>query len=108
MLYFIGLGLNDEKDITVKGLETVKKCDFIYLETYTSKLSVDVKKLEEFYGRNITLADRNFVEVKADQLLEKADSNKRSFLVIGDPMAATTHVDLMLRAKKKNIPVKEL
>jgi len=36
-LFMIGLGLNDEKDITVKGLETVKKCDFLYLEDYTSK-----------------------------------------------------------------------
>jgi len=27
MLYLIGIGLNDEKDITVKGLELVKKAD---------------------------------------------------------------------------------
>ena len=38
MLYFVGLGLGDEKDITVKGLEIVKKCDKIYLENYTSVL----------------------------------------------------------------------
>ena len=27
MLYIIGLGLGDVKDITVKGLELVRKCD---------------------------------------------------------------------------------
>ena len=27
MLYIIGLGLGDVKDITVKGLEIVRKCD---------------------------------------------------------------------------------
>ena len=27
MLYLIGLGLGDIKDITVKGLEIVKQCD---------------------------------------------------------------------------------
>ena len=35
MLYIIGIGLSDEKDITVKGLEAVKKSDEIFLETYT-------------------------------------------------------------------------
>ena len=28
-LYLIGLGLGDEKDITVKGLETVRRCKVI-------------------------------------------------------------------------------
>lgn len=39
MLYVIGLGLGDVKDITVKGLEIVKRCDYIYLESYTSILT---------------------------------------------------------------------
>ena len=37
-LYFIGIGLCDEKDISVKGLEIVKKADVVYLENYTSVL----------------------------------------------------------------------
>ena len=32
MLYIVGLGLGDEKDITVNGLEAVKKCARVYLE----------------------------------------------------------------------------
>ena len=39
MLYFVGLGLGDAKDITVKGLEIVKKCERVYLEAYTSILT---------------------------------------------------------------------
>lgn len=39
MLYVIGLGLGDVKDITVKGLEIVKSCEKIYLENYTSILT---------------------------------------------------------------------
>ena len=35
-LYMIGIGLNDEKDISLKGLEAVKKCTKVYLERYTS------------------------------------------------------------------------
>ena len=40
MLYFIGLGLGDATDITVKGLEIVKKAKRVYLEAYTSILTV--------------------------------------------------------------------
>ena len=45
MLYVIGLGLSDEKDITVRGLEAVKSCERVYLEAYTSILMVDSSKL---------------------------------------------------------------
>lgn len=45
MLYLIGLGLADETDITVKGLEIVKMADRVYLEAYTSVLLVDKSKL---------------------------------------------------------------
>lgn len=41
MLYLVGLGLSDETDITVKGLEVVKKASRVYLEAYTSILLVD-------------------------------------------------------------------
>lgn len=39
MFYIIGLGLGDPKDITVKGLEIIRKCDKVFLEAYTSILS---------------------------------------------------------------------
>jgi diphthine synthase len=39
MLYLIGLGLGDEKDITLRGLEAVNKCEKVYMEAYTSLLS---------------------------------------------------------------------
>lgn len=51
MLYLVGLGLADEADITVKGLEVVKKADRVYLEAYTSILLVDKGKLVSSPGR---------------------------------------------------------
>lgn len=45
MLYLVGLGLADETDITVRGLEIVKKAERVYLEAYTSILLVDTEKL---------------------------------------------------------------
>lgn len=38
VLFLIGLGLGDEKDITVRGLEIVKSCSKLFLEAYTSIL----------------------------------------------------------------------
>ena len=107
MLYLIGIGLNNEKDISLNGLEAVKKADVVYLENYTSKLSCSVADLEELYEKKIILADRELVEQKAEETILKDAQNKNvAFLVIGDVFGATTHVDLMLRAKKLNIKVK--
>ena len=45
MLHLVGLGLADETDITVRGLEIVKRAERVYLEAYTSILLVDKEKL---------------------------------------------------------------
>lgn len=45
MLYLIGLGLGDATDITVKGLQAVKSCSRVYLEAYTSILTVGKEAL---------------------------------------------------------------
>jgi len=45
MFYVIGLGLGDAKDVTVNGLEIIKKCDRVYLESYTSILTVQQETL---------------------------------------------------------------
>jgi diphthine synthase len=45
VLFVVGLGLGDEKDITVRGLEAVKSSKKVFLEAYTSILMVDDKKL---------------------------------------------------------------
>uniref|UniRef100_A0A6Q2X7W8 diphthine methyl ester synthase n=1 Tax=Esox lucius TaxID=8010 RepID=A0A6Q2X7W8_ESOLU len=103
MLYFIGLGLGDAKDITVKGLEIVKQCSRVYLEAYTSILTVGKDALEEYYGRELILADRDMVEQEADEILRGADISDVAFLVVGDPFGATTHSDLVLRAVNAGI-----
>lgn len=103
-LYLIGLGLADEKDITLKGLEAVKKCKYLYLENYTSVLQCNKEDLEKLYGKKIQLADRKFVE-EANVLYEQAKKEDVALLIIGDPLMATTHVEILLEAKKRNIPV---
>ncbi len=105
-LYMIGIGLNDEKDISVNGLEAVKKCSFVYLESYTSKLQVLPKKLEKFYGKKIIPANRELVESRSEEITDKAKDKDVAFLVVGDVFGATTHTELYLRAKEKGTTVK--
>ncbi|MDP3916917.1 MAG: diphthine synthase [Nanoarchaeota archaeon] len=106
MLYLIGMGLGSEKDITINGLEAVKSCDKVFLECYTSKLvDVDVKKLEEFYGKKIILADRDLVENNPGEILNSAKKGNAALLIVGSPLGATTHMDILQRAKKLNIDV---
>ncbi|XP_015923034.1 diphthine methyl ester synthase [Parasteatoda tepidariorum] len=106
MLYLIGLGLGDAKDITVKGLEIVKNAKRVYLEAYTSMLTVGKEKLEEFYEKPIIIADREMVEQDSDSILSNAIEEDIAFLVVGDPFGATTHSDMILRAVQKRIPYK--
>ncbi|KAL3475897.1 Diphthine synthase [Aspergillus californicus] len=106
MLYLVGLGLADETDITVRGLEVVKKAERVYLEAYTAILLVDKPKLEAFYGRPVIEADRELVETGSDDILAEADKVDVAFLVVGDPFGATTHTDLVLRARELGIESK--
>ena len=105
MLVLIGIGLAESTDVTVKGLALVKQCEKIYLESYTSQLSCTHDELEKFYGKKIVLADRFFVE-GARQLLFEAKKEDVALLVIGDPLCATTHWDILQRAKALGIQTK--
>ncbi|KAL9658640.1 hypothetical protein ABK040_006176 [Willaertia magna] len=107
VLYIIGLGLGDEKDITVRGLEAVKQCDLLFLEAYTSILpGIKKDKLEEFYEKKIEEADRNLVESECEEkILDQAKNKNVGFLVVGDPFGATTHSDIVIRARQLGIEV---
>lgn len=68
-LHMIGLGLSDEKDITIKGLEAVKASKFVYLEMYTAILMIDNEKLSKFFDKEVIVADREFVESGCDTMI---------------------------------------
>ena len=109
MLYLVGLGLSYETDITVRGLEVVRKCKRVYLEAYTSILmAADQQSLEKFYGREVILADRELVESGSDEILKDADTEDIAFMVVGDPFGATTHSDLIIRARELGIKVEAI
>jgi diphthine synthase len=106
MLFLIGLGLWDSKDITLRGLEIVKNSDAVYAEFYTSKLGVGVEELEKFFGRKIEVLKREDLEDKSYRILERAKKEDIAILVAGDPVIATTHISLLIEAKKLGIPAR--
>ncbi len=104
MLTLIGLGLNDEKDISVKGLEFLKNSDQAYIETYTNIWRGNLGELERMAGKEIVELERGKVE--SDFLIELAREKNVCLLVPGDPLSATTHYDLVHRARNAGIPVR--
>ena len=107
-LYFIGLGLGNEKSISVEGLEAIRKAEKVFLETYTSISPASISELEEFYGKEIIAADRNLVESEAEKIIEAGKKGNACFLVSGDVFSATTHTDLYLRARKEGVELNVL
>jgi len=104
-LKFIGLGLHSEFGISLRGLDEAKEADLVLAELYTSlMLGLSLERLEKLLGKPVKVLSRLDVEEKAEQtILNEAKTKTVAFLVPGDPMAATTHLDLRLRAEKAGI-----
>jgi diphthine synthase len=104
MLTFIGLGLFDEKDISVKGLEAVRSADLVYLETHTSRLTgTTLASMERFYGRPVIPVTREDLEGRPGDILSRAGEGSVALLCGGDPLVSTTHADLRLRAEAAGV-----
>ncbi|MDR0373942.1 MAG: diphthine synthase [Nitrososphaerota archaeon] len=107
-LVFVGLGLNDEKGITIKGLEETRTADAVFMETYTSRMpDFSIEQFEALCGRKIQMLTRsNLEEENGRAILQVAKAGKAVFLVPGDPFIATTHITLRIDAEKQGIPTR--
>jgi diphthine synthase len=104
MLTFIGLGLYDERSVTVEGQEALRSADRAFAEFYTSRLvGSSVEELEAYHGVDIEVRDRAGVEREPEPVLDAAEDGDVAFLTAGDTMISTTHVDLRLRAHERGI-----
>jgi len=104
MLTFVGLGLYDERSITVEGRDALDDADRVFAEFYTSKLSgASVADLEAYHDTEIEVRDRSGVEQDPEPILDAAARGGAAFVVAGDPMISTTHTDLRLRAHERDV-----
>ncbi|MCL4314741.1 MAG: diphthine synthase [Candidatus Thermoplasmatota archaeon] len=108
MLYIVGTGLNGPKSITIEGLDAIRECPHVYLDTYTSFQSgFSVQDFEKALGKSVLPAKRDFLEGKVP-ILDLAAEEDVALLVIGDPLMATTHNMVRKMATEKGVETKVL
>jgi diphthine synthase len=106
VLVLIGLGISDDSDITVRGLNELLDCNEVYAEAYTNRMAEGtLNRLEAKVRRRITVLSRADVESEK-RLVEAAKERKVALLVPGDPLIATTHVSLVVACRKAGVKVK--
>ncbi len=103
MLYLIGLGLKP-KHLSIEALDAIRQCDQVFVDTYTSFYSEgSLAELEKLTEKKIHAFSRSQIEEGSEKILSIAKSNKVALLVFGNPLTATTHVQLLLDAKKMKV-----
>jgi len=106
MLILAGLGLFDEKDLTIREIEEAKKADKVFIELYTSKWYGSLENLEKTIGKKVEILKRKDLEESSDEVLKQAKTQDVVIFVPGDPMIATTHNSLIQQARKLGIKTK--
>ncbi len=100
-LWFIGLGLGDEKDLGRRAVDLLRGCDRIFAEEYTAVWGPGAfERLSEEVGHPIERLSRTEVESEHVVLDALEHGRRVAFLVVGDPFGATTHVALRLAAQR--------
>ncbi|MDQ3839768.1 MAG: diphthine synthase [Thermoproteota archaeon] len=111
MLWMIGLGIYGVGGISLQSLDILKSCDVIYVERYTSSISdaelynLDRLIRDEEGKTNTVVVPRWFLE-DGREVLKKAQVMEVALLTYGDPLIATTHTELLVRAVKNSVKVK--
>ena len=103
-LALIGIGPGKVSSMTLEAISLAQKADVRLYEAYTALWSEDaLVELESEIG-SVERIMRPTIEQPED-LLKMAEHQLVAVLVVGDPMQATTHIDLQLRAESAGIPV---
>ncbi|MHA2059923.1 MAG: diphthine synthase, partial [Candidatus Ranarchaeia archaeon] len=104
-LRFIGLGLGGIDGFSQKGLTYSRAAYKVFVDGYTNFLEETMKNdLESILDKEVIILKRKDVEQNAETaILSHTENGDVVFLIPGDPMISTTHVDLRLRAHKKGI-----
>ena len=101
-LLLIGMGPGTVAGMTVEAINAAKKASHRRYEAYTALWpDSELKLLEQEIG-SIERVMRPEVE-QPDELFRLAKTSLVALLVVGDPLQATTHVDLQLQAIEHDI-----
>jgi len=104
-LVIVGLGLYSERDMSLQGVDEARTAETVFTELYTSLMPrLDLARLEKLVEKRIfVISRRDLEEDEGKKILRAVERGKAVLLVPGDPLIATTHVDLRIRAEKQGI-----
>ena len=102
----IGLGLNSEKDISLRSIEETKTADKVYVEFYTGKWYGSLDAMEKLFGKEITEFSRKDMEDDSEKIIQEAKNKNIVIFIEGDPLIQTTHASLLIEARKNKIQTK--
>jgi len=106
MLYLVGIGLKPAH-LTLEALEILKSCDQVFLEAYTSEYAQGfVDDLKAMIGKDFKILGRKEVEEQFESAMLSATKNKMALMIFGNALTATTHLQILLDAKEKEIKTK--
>ena len=100
-LWFVGLGLGDERGLSRRALEELRSSAEVFAEEYTAVAPEGtLDRLSAEIGRPVQVLERTAVEAERTVLAALDRHDRVAFVVVGDPFAATTHVALRLAAER--------
>jgi len=102
-LTIISIGLTDEQDLSQRATQAARDCDTLYAELYTTILNTDVNRISDAIGRTVVPLPRSSYEEDSARLLDEAEEKDVGILVGGDALSATTHISLLIDARKRGI-----
>jgi diphthine synthase len=105
-LTLISIGLSDALDMSLRALEEAKACDRLYAELYTTVLNTGIAEISSLIGKPVTQLRRSDLEEDAERIIHEAEEKRVGILAGGDCLVATTHLTLLLDAKKRGIEIR--
>jgi len=102
-LTLVSIGINSHLDMSLRGVEAARNAEQVYAEMYTMKMDTTLGELEELAGQQVIPLPRGGMEEQGEVLINAAKEMDVAVLVGGDALSATTHISLLLDARKEGV-----
>jgi diphthine synthase len=102
LLRFIGLGLGDERDLSLRARDLIRSSSHVFAEEYTSRLAPgSLDRLARDLSVRVDMLPRASLEEGSPVWSALASGGDVALLVVGDPFVATTHVALRVECERR-------
>lgn len=104
-LAFVGIGIAGPEQLTQAAIKAIRDADVLFIDTYTGFTSEEMTDYVTSMAKKPLPASRQILEDNQRKLVEEAMNENVALLVPGDPFIATTHVSLLLEAKRRGVAI---